>query len=681
MRAGLVLLPLFLLLADATPVLAQTDVVLVRGRVVAAESGMPLRRASVGPARRDSRVTPVLTDGEGRFVFPATSRLALALVVSKGGYASETVQIPGADDSPPAEVQVRLSRGGAISGRVADSSGAPIFGTQVSARRIDAGARGASPATFSAQTDDLGEYRIFGLPAGRYSVSSGQSGILRNSQALPNTVVLTLQPQSPSRTLEVRAGDDHSDVNFDVYVVPEKPGTVTLAAAAAEVEALRTIFGPAGNASVTGTIVDDFGEPFQGADVQLLTVQYRSGQRVAVRTGSAIALGLGRTSDDRGRYRMGGLQPGTYLVVASTGAAASAPDSGRAANLLPVYHPGTPSVDGALPVQVDDGRDTIGIDVTLTMSRGARVSGIAIDESGSAQGGSVRIVASRRSNAIAFQREMKEMQLSWPGGRFDLENVPPGEYVVQVVGEAGFTSPARFGAAYVTVADGDDPPPVTITATPGATLEGRIVLEGEPNSRIAEVSIEPLPADLDLGPARSPGFGASSDGTFSRKRLHGPTRFALAKAPEGWYLKSFAIGGVDATDAPFDFGSSGATFEGAEIVVSRAGASVSGTVVGDVGKPSSAASVVVFPVDPGRWFDGSRHVKYARAQGDGSYRIRGLPPGTYLIAAEDGADSVLAAGGWQDPDVLASLAPLATRLTLAEGQTATATLRATRRPR
>jgi hypothetical protein len=483
---------------------------------------------------------------------------------------------------------------------------------------------------------------------------------------------------------------------------PQKPGTVTLSAAAAELEGLRSIFGGAGNAGVTGTVVDDFGEPFQGADVQLLTVQYKSGQRVAMRTASAVALGLGRASDDRGRYRIGGLQPGTYLVVASTGAAASASDAGRAARLLPVYHPGTPSLDGALPVQIDDGRDTIGIDVTLTMSRGARVSGMAVDESGSAQSGSVRIVASRRSNAIAF--ETIAMQLSWPGGRFELENVPPGEYVVQVVGEPGFTSPARFGAAYVSVADGGDPPPVTITATPGATLEGRIVLEGEPDSRIAQVLVETLPADLDLGPSRGsggpvftagtdgtfsldlgsarggPGFTAS-DGAFSVKRLHGPTRFALAKAPEGWYLKSFAIGGLDATDAPFDFGSSGATFEGAEIVVSRAGASVSGTVVGDVGKPSAASSVVVFPVDPGRWFDGSRHVKYTRAQGDGSYRIRGLPPGTYLIAAADAADGALAAGGWQDPDVLASLAPLATRLTLTEGQAATSTLRTTRRPR
>lgn len=103
--------------------------------------------------------------------------------------------------------------------------------------------------------------------------------------------------------------------------------------------------------------------------------------------------------------------------------------------------------------------------------------------------------------------------------------------------------------------------------------------------------------------------------------------------------------------------------------------------MGDVGKPSAASSVVVFPVDPGRWFDGSRYVKYARAQGNGSYTIRGLPPGAYLIAAVDGADSAITAGGWQDPDVLASLAPLATRLTLAEGQAATSTLRTTRRPR
>jgi hypothetical protein len=115
------------------------------------------------------------------------------------------------------------------------------------------------------------------------------------------------------------------------------------------------------------------------------------------------------------------------------------------------------------------------------------------------------------------------------------------------------------------------------------------------------VAVVPLPADPDLGPgsatyptsARGPGFGASSDGTFSLKRLHGSTRFALAKAPEGWYLKSFAIGGVDVTDAPFDFGSSGVTFEGAEIVVSRDGASVMGSVTAEGGAAAVAPSVVV----------------------------------------------------------------------------------------
>jgi hypothetical protein len=365
------------------------------------------------------------------------------------------------------------------------------------------------------------------------------------------------------------------------------------------------------------------------------------------------------------------------------------PDAERAVNPLPVYYPGTPSIDGALPVRLGAGRETVGVDLTLTMSRGARVSGVAIDESGNALSGSVRIFTSRRSNAVAL--DPREMQLSWPGGRFELANVPPGEYVVHVVGEPGFTSPARFGASYVSVYEGGDPPPMTITALPGTTLEGRIVLEGEGDSRIAvqsappyrdaPVTIVPLSADPDLGPAGGVGLVSSSDGTFSLKRLHGPTRFSLAKAPEGWYLKSFAIGGVDVTDAAFDFGSSGATFEGAEIVVSRAGASVTGTVTGDAGTPSPASSVVVFSVDPGRWFDGSRHVKYARAQGDGSYRVRGLPPGTYLVAATDAADDALAAGGWQNPDVLASLAPLAIRLTLTEGQTATTTLLTTRRPR
>jgi hypothetical protein len=424
------------------------------------------------------------------------------------------------------------------------------------------------------------------------------------------------------------------------------------------------------DSAVTGSLVDEFGEPFQGIIVQALQLRYASGQRVAT------PVGAGRRTDDRGRYRLFRLPPGSYFVAASPEAAGSESDRAGSYRYPPVYYPGTPSIDGAQAMQVDPDRDASGVDLAVSSSLAARVSGVAIGEDGNALIGSVRLLVSRRSRATAL--EPRSVPIG-AGGTFELIDVPPGEYVLQAFGDARFGNPSEFGAGYVSVADGD-PPPQTIRASPGATLEGRIIIEGAREPTIFDFRLAPLQLDLDLGPATDlstlSGPVLQSDGTFYQKRLYGPTRFVLATAPEGWYLKSITVGGAEITEGYFDFGTGSATFDGAEIVLSRAGATVSGAVSDVRAVSDRRYSVVVFAVDRRRWFAGSGHLKYARARPDGSFQVHSLPPGDYWVVA---VDSTLGLGDWQNQEVLESLVSQATRLTLGEGETSSTRLRVIRR--
>src|SRR5205823_8817706 len=63
---------------------------------------------------------------------------------------------------------------------------------------------------------------------------------------------------------------------------------------------------------VAGRILDESGDPIEGATVRALQTRYRSGRRRLIETASVRAA----RTDDRGRYRLYGLTAGTFLVSA-----------------------------------------------------------------------------------------------------------------------------------------------------------------------------------------------------------------------------------------------------------------------------------------------------------------------------------------------------------------------------
>jgi hypothetical protein len=414
-------------------------------------------------------------------------------------------------------------------------------------------------------------------------------------------------------------------------------------------------------AAVGGTVTDEHGEPMEGVKVRALAVRYNNGRT------SAVPVGVEQGTDDRGRFRAYGLQPGDYLLAASVDAVPSG-SSREASAYVPSYFPGTPDAGSAEHVRVDTG-DVTGLNLLFAPSPAARVSGIALDSEGNPVRGRVQLLVSQRSGGAA--REPVETPIG-AGGEFVLSNVPPGEYVVHAIRPAGLGLRTEVGSAYVSVTRGD-PPPVKIRTSDGSTVAGRLVVEDSERRAGTGLSLSAFPVDFDRAPLPEAGRGIvlMGDGEFYFTGIHGPARVAMTSGPEGWYLKTVRIAGTDVTDGAVDLRDS--DVDDAEIVISTAGASLSGRTA-DAARIDDYA-VIVFSVDRNLWGAHSRHLKLTPSSADGTFRVSGLAPGAYWAAALDPADARIDNGAWQDPAFLERLAAQATRVTLAERDRRSVTLR------
>src|ERR1035437_4674669 len=227
---------------------SQTGTSVIRGRIVSAANGEPLRKARVSLS---SRAGPVFTDNEGRFAFTNLPAARYTLSVRKAGYAATTfgairassppISIEVAAGATVGGIEVRVPKGAAISGRITDQFGDPVELAIVSAMRIvPSGGRTATVPQATNLTDDLGEYRLGGLPAGSYLVSAAMPNLrngmimngLRNGMIMNGVAMMAsdIQPSAPTyypgvpglsqaQSLNVHAGDEAPSIDFAVSPV------------------------------------------------------------------------------------------------------------------------------------------------------------------------------------------------------------------------------------------------------------------------------------------------------------------------------------------------------------------------------------------------------------------------------------------------------------------------------
>ena len=570
--------------------------------------------------------------------------VAVVLMLGTVGAAAGHAGIPSATQAPP-QTPAPVVGTASVTGRaVAADTGAPLRAATVVLRIM-------SGNSWSATTDADGRFLIDDLPAGTYTLR------ITKAAFVPATFGRT--PREVG-TFELAAGRRIDRGDLPVY----RAGVIT------------------------GRIVDEFGEPAVAVHVSAMRTEYfEPGVRrvVAAQT---------QESNDLGEFRLYGLPPGSYFLVASrrllqfTGADnqgnvhrfVGSPSGGA-----PTFYPGTASATDAQRVLVTLAQTTAIGDLRLLHVPYAQISGTVVSSSGQPAPKMVVMLHPLRADGALLPIQANMIETDAQGG-FSLPNVAPGEYRLDVetmarmdaIGQSGSSRrPAsaehdEFASEPVSVR-GTGIPDLVIRTTRGHRVSGRVVVEGEPlrSDQLQKVNVAltaMLPGEGVSAVLQSRSAQVAADGTFSANGVSGARLIRLFGLPATHVLKTVRIHGEDAADRGADIRDD---VRGVEVVVSSRPTVVKGIVMESSGAPTKAFMVAVFPEDAQRWtLWRNRYVAALRPDATGGFSITGLPAGDYYALAVDMLDD----GEWAEPENLARLRATATRFTLAEGETRALTL-------
>jgi protocatechuate 3,4-dioxygenase beta subunit len=511
------------------------------------------------------------------------------------------------------ETRTQTRSTGSITGRVITDQGQPLGNAAVYATPLGASSTSTTRRT---TTDEAGHFEIQGLAAGVYSLRVSRPGYLAD-------------PAQRERNY-YRIGETAEITMF-------KGGVIT------------------------GTVTNAAGEPMVAARVRAWRV--RDAQARPVSTGQINEA----ISDDRGVYRIYGLEPGWHVVLAGGGGrelAISAHDDS-----VPTYHPSS-TRDTATLVLTQGGSEASGIDIRCRDGRGHAVSGRI---SGALPSGS-----SNRAITVTLARaasgEAEAMLTAFPRdglSAFGFYGVSDGEYEVLAYSGLGTEESAASEPQGVKV-KGSDVTGVELTLARLGSLAGRVVIEAARDTE-RKLACGDKPGGASLGEvviiARRDEKDARTDSlrlilplTASSapneksefvisSLLAGRYRVETQLPNNGWYAKAMSLPSTTQTARSTAAGrASDAAREG---VIVKPGERVRGLTVtlasgaaGLQGRVISAAEGAPLPVSlrvhlvPAERESADDVLRFAEtlAQSDGTFTFRNIPPGRYWLMAKPGGD-------------------------------------------
>ena len=290
----------------------------------------------------------------------------------------------------------------------------------------------------STTTDDSGRFAFSALPEGRFNLSASKPGHISGTYG-------QRQPGRPGTPIQLADGQ-----RLQVQLQITRGGVIT------------------------GTVLDEHTEAIPGTPVRALRYVMQSGQRTLQQAGSG-------STDDRGVYRIYGLQPGEYIVFATPRNTNQGVELGRQAELqqlvqqsevmarleavqaqalteriaqlrasmpaassddaasgyAPVYYPGTTSPSSAATVALGPGEEKGSIDFQYQVVPIARIDGIVTSTTTQPVSG---IQVSLINTAFAVPGISPGSARADAQGAFRIPNVPPGQYTLvarATIGGAG----------------------------------------------------------------------------------------------------------------------------------------------------------------------------------------------------------------------------------------------------
>jgi protocatechuate 3,4-dioxygenase beta subunit len=490
-----------------------------------------------------------------------------------------------------------------LSGVVVDVSGRPIARAAVVLTDSGAG------RTYGDVTDEEGRFRFSSIEPGRYTIVSWTTG--------------------------------YAPIQYGASFVGQRGTLVTITAGQRPEDLTITL---RKGSAISGSVRDEFGDPI--------------GMTVFAR--DAFGSGISATTDQHGRYRLGNLLPGTYVVGLEPGAGTPviARDSnGQESTVIigPAWYGGGSSASSSLPIRLGEEADVTGIDL---VARYVPASALTVTISAAGE------IVSAPQLEIAGEGQPRMMsERQWENGRYRVGGLPAGRYVLlaaAMVRREGGTNEMLRGRAEVTI-DGIAPATINIPVERGAELVGRIVFDGVGTPPRATVSLR-SPAAAFMSPASL----VRPDGLFSMSGITAG-EYVIDVPPiitheTGWMMTSVTLDGQEVVDSPIHL--SPGTITSVTVTMSNRPAELTGRVTDAGARPQPGLTLVVYSSDRRHWYRSSRRLRQALPDALGTYRLTGLPPGEYWLAA--------VSGGLEFPNGLVAgltdLAAGAIKITLSPGE-------------
>ena len=410
---------------------------------------------------------------------------------------------------------------------------------------------------------------------------------------------------------------------------------------------------------ITGTVVDEFGEPIENANVQIARARYADWKRQLVPV--SLDHAARGSTDDLGRFRIYGLPAGEYYLSASSTPLAGRVGNGSRDGYSLTYYPGTVSEIAAQPVPVAAAQTVSGLIIRLVPARLATISG-TVQTNGLPLSAFVSLFP-HASNAVGpvsgFSTQLK-------GNAFSFSGLPPGEYTASV--RSRFDADPPLSGSVDVVLAGENVDNLVIPLRPGVTLRGRITFEGTAERPAIPIRLSVESLDVTFPPSGGPTI--QNDGTFEIKDVHG-SRVLLTASARGWHAKHVLFNNDDVIDDAIVL--TGRDVNDIEVVLAQKLSELIGTVVDPQGQPLPNVDVVAFTENRDRWKSGTRYVATVRSDESGRFTLTSLPPERYVIVAVDG----FAPGDETNPEALDRWTREGARVTLAENGARAVQLRGT----
>ena len=581
-------------------------------------------------------------------------------------------------------------RTGMIVGRVVDASSGEPVGEAI----VQLTLRGYSESVPDSpngpvMADNEGRFFFSGLPPGDYWLQASKSG------HAPGTY-RQRRPYGPSDYVTLAADQRRTDVDLKVW----KYGVIG------------------------GTVVDEAGEPVVGIAVRALVKNVLAGRTRFGHTELESDFAPLAVTDDRGRFRIARVVPGTYVVLVPSlqttvpAALLDNPDNalrselfwagvteiaplgaprtqqmgefalmthnrvlipppptpaGRMQVYRTTYYPASTTAATATPITVHSGEERTDLTIALRPVPATRVAGRLITPDGSAAPPmTIRLIGEAMADVSTFGLSSGADEvgletvvgLSDGRGRFMLLGVPPGEYLLQQANQF-LGRPLREGKPSYWVSQRvtvgrEDISDLAVHVHSALRVEGRF----EVRASEAKKAVPPLLGLYLETPNGEPGrvaIGGEMDSMTFAGVAAGGQYFVRPYEVGGWVVQSVTLEGKDITDRMIDLQADATSLV---VTYTDRTSKVSGTVTDPQGATGATAMVLAFPVDRQRWAgygSSPRNLKSAATNERGVYTFDHLPPGDYHVVAIEGSE----ADGWQDRARLEQLANIAERVSVA----------------